>query len=333
MRAPGAPASRLRYGVSRPVASRRPARLDARAHGAAAPGLSASALCAAARDSDGAPVTHHIGEHHCVLCSDRDAEPAALAPAAAPVALRPDGVASIGARALSPRAPPLGWASSWSSRAPPSRPEIRTPRPPDLGPSGGSRLFGSRVCARQAGRFLCLDGFRHAAIGLRTPNRGGFASCSSPIERDLSAFRAQGRRRGRAGPAAGDLPAHAPARPARRHRRPAGLSEADRRQSRARLRPPPPDRGEPSPDSATMSIEPPAAETSPEERLDDERRSAAAKAVDTLPPRCREAFELHIYHDVPLTEVARRMEISDRMARKHASRARACRALLRRAVE
>ncbi|HEY8065548.1 MAG TPA: DUF2946 family protein [Methylosinus sp.] len=92
----------------------------ARAHGAASAGLSSSELCAAARDSDGAPIAHHIGEHHCVLCSDRTAEPPALAPATAPVGLRPDGVASIGARALSPRAPPLGWASSWSSRAPPS---------------------------------------------------------------------------------------------------------------------------------------------------------------------------------------------------------------------
>ncbi|MBG0810782.1 hypothetical protein IY145_15525 [Methylosinus sp. H3A] len=92
----------------------------ARAHAASGPGLSASALCAAARDSGDRPIAHHIGEHHCVLCSDRDAEPPAVAPAAAPMLVRPDGVASIGARALSPRAPPLGWASSWSSRAPPS---------------------------------------------------------------------------------------------------------------------------------------------------------------------------------------------------------------------
>ncbi|WP_166143447.1 hypothetical protein [Methylosinus sp. RM1] len=92
----------------------------ARAHGSAGPGLSASSLCAAIRDSDGRPIAHHIGEHHCVLCTDRSVEPPALAPIAAPLPLRPDGVASIGARALSPRAPPLGWASSWSSRAPPS---------------------------------------------------------------------------------------------------------------------------------------------------------------------------------------------------------------------
>ncbi|TDX60610.1 hypothetical protein EDE12_11951 [Methylosinus sp. sav-2] len=94
----------------------------ARAHGDVgfSSALSASALCAAARDSDGTPLAHHAGEHHCVLCSDRGAEPPALAPIAAPLSLRPDGVASIGARALSPRAPPLGWASSWSSRAPPS---------------------------------------------------------------------------------------------------------------------------------------------------------------------------------------------------------------------
>ncbi|WP_157235074.1 hypothetical protein [Methylosinus sp. LW4] len=94
----------------------------ARAHGAIglSPTLSADALCAAARDGDGAPLAHHAGEHHCVLCSDRGAEPPAIAPIAAPLLPPPNGVASIGARGLSPRAPPLGWASSWSSRAPPS---------------------------------------------------------------------------------------------------------------------------------------------------------------------------------------------------------------------
>jgi RNA polymerase sigma-70 factor (ECF subfamily) len=82
-------------------------------------------------------------------------------------------------------------------------------------------------------------------------------------------------------------------------------------------------------------IDPPAPETPIEERLDYERRSALLKAaIETLPPRCREAFELHIYNDVALAEVARRMEISDRMARKHVSLAlRACRAALRSGAE
>jgi RNA polymerase sigma-70 factor (ECF subfamily) len=82
-------------------------------------------------------------------------------------------------------------------------------------------------------------------------------------------------------------------------------------------------------------IEPPTQEAPVDERLEYERRSALLKAaIATLPPRCREVFELHIYNDLPLKEVARRMEISDRMARKHVSLAlRACRAALRSAVE
>ncbi|ATQ66823.1 MULTISPECIES: RNA polymerase sigma factor [Methylosinus] len=82
-------------------------------------------------------------------------------------------------------------------------------------------------------------------------------------------------------------------------------------------------------------VELPSAETSPEERIELERRTALLrKAVDTLPPRCREAFELHIYHDMPLKEVALRMEISDRMARKHVTLAlKVCRAALRSPIE
>jgi RNA polymerase sigma-70 factor (ECF subfamily) len=82
-------------------------------------------------------------------------------------------------------------------------------------------------------------------------------------------------------------------------------------------------------------IDPPTDETPIEERLEYERRSALLKAtIETLPPRCREVFELHIYDDLPLKEIARRMDISDRMARKHVSLAlRACRAALRSAIE
>ncbi|MBY6241142.1 sigma-70 family RNA polymerase sigma factor [Methylosinus sp. Sm6] len=78
-------------------------------------------------------------------------------------------------------------------------------------------------------------------------------------------------------------------------------------------------------------VELPSAEKSPEELFEFERRSALLrKAIEQLPPRCREAFELHIYKDTPLKEVALRMEISDRMARKHVSLAlRACRDALR----
>jgi hypothetical protein len=91
----------------------------ARLSGTLAAGLSAGELCAAARDADGAPIAHHSGEHHCVLCPDKDAPPAAVEPAAALLSLRRTVTGGLGARVFSPRAPPLGFASAWSSRAPP----------------------------------------------------------------------------------------------------------------------------------------------------------------------------------------------------------------------
>jgi RNA polymerase sigma-70 factor (ECF subfamily) len=78
---------------------------------------------------------------------------------------------------------------------------------------------------------------------------------------------------------------------------------------------------------ADYVIDPPSEETCVEERIEYERRSALLRAaIETLPPRCREVFELHVRHDLPLKEVAERMGISDRMARKHLSHAfRTCR--------
>jgi len=77
-------------------------------------------------------------------------------------------------------------------------------------------------------------------------------------------------------------------------------------------------------------IEAPSKGAPPEERLEYERRSRLlAGAVERLPPRCREVFRLHIYEDVSLREAARRLEISERMARKHLSLAlQACRTAL-----
>lgn len=78
-------------------------------------------------------------------------------------------------------------------------------------------------------------------------------------------------------------------------------------------------------------IDPPSPEASAEDRADYERKTRLLRAaIATLPPRCRQVFELHIYHDLPLREVAQRMEISDRMARKHLALAfKTCRAALR----
>jgi RNA polymerase sigma factor (sigma-70 family) len=82
-------------------------------------------------------------------------------------------------------------------------------------------------------------------------------------------------------------------------------------------------------------VEVPSNEASIEERMEYDRKSRLLHAtVEILPPKCRQVFVMHIYDDVPLREVAERMDISDRMARKHLSLAfRACRAALKSAVE
>jgi RNA polymerase sigma-70 factor (ECF subfamily) len=82
-------------------------------------------------------------------------------------------------------------------------------------------------------------------------------------------------------------------------------------------------------------VEVPSEEASIEERMEYDRNSRLLQAaVDALPPRCRQVFVMHVYDDIPLREVAERMDISDRMVRKHLSLAfRACRAALKSAVE
>jgi len=76
-------------------------------------------------------------------------------------------------------------------------------------------------------------------------------------------------------------------------------------------------------------------EATPEEHIEYERKSLALRAaVASLPPRCREVFELHIQANVPLQEVAQRLQISDRMVRKHLSPAlRSCRSALQQLEE
>ena len=74
---------------------------------------------------------------------------------------------------------------------------------------------------------------------------------------------------------------------------------------------------------------PPSDEASPEQRIEYDRKSRLLDAaVDSLPPRCREVFELCI-DDVSVSEIAKRLGISDRMVRKHLSLAmQLCRAAL-----
>lgn len=73
----------------------------------------------------------------------------------------------------------------------------------------------------------------------------------------------------------------------------------------------------------------PAEEIAPEDRMEYDRKSRLLDgAVDTLPPRCREVFELSM-EDISVGEIARRLGISDRMVRKHLAHAMAiCRTAL-----
>jgi RNA polymerase sigma-70 factor (ECF subfamily) len=74
----------------------------------------------------------------------------------------------------------------------------------------------------------------------------------------------------------------------------------------------------------------PSANVSLEESLEtDERSRLLRRAVDDLPPRCREAFALYISERLSLAEIASRLGISTNMAQKHVRLAlQRCRAAL-----
>jgi RNA polymerase sigma factor (sigma-70 family) len=62
----------------------------------------------------------------------------------------------------------------------------------------------------------------------------------------------------------------------------------------------------------------PSAEALPDERFEaDEKWRALARAVEALPPRCREVFVLYMYESLPLDEIAGRLGMSRNMAQKH----------------
>lgn len=52
-----------------------------------------------------------------------------------------------------------------------------------------------------------------------------------------------------------------------------------------------------------------------------ERLMIVERAIKELPPRCLEAFNLHVYQSMTFAEVGHEMNISDRMAKKHVARA------------
>lgn len=62
----------------------------------------------------------------------------------------------------------------------------------------------------------------------------------------------------------------------------------------------------------------PTEEASPGQGLEAaEKTRLLREAVDSLPPRCREAFVLYATERLPIDEIARRMSVSTNMAQKH----------------
>ena len=74
----------------------------------------------------------------------------------------------------------------------------------------------------------------------------------------------------------------------------------------------------------------PSSEASPGEQLECSEKSRLLRAAaNSLPPRCREVFVLVMHQNVPLKKAAKRLGISDSMARRHLRLAfQRCRAAL-----
>lgn len=72
-------------------------------------------------------------------------------------------------------------------------------------------------------------------------------------------------------------------------------------------------------DSLAEALHPPAPRhLQPEEALAARQNASAyMAAIEALPPRCREAFMLHVFEDFSQAEVAQRMGISVSMVEKH----------------
>ena len=68
----------------------------------------------------------------------------------------------------------------------------------------------------------------------------------------------------------------------------------------------------------------------PEQALESSQDwQACVAAIDALPPRCRDAFVLHVFEELPHAQIAARMGISVSMVEKHIARGMlSCRAQL-----
>lgn len=62
----------------------------------------------------------------------------------------------------------------------------------------------------------------------------------------------------------------------------------------------------------------PSSEAPTEERIAHQQRlNCLRAAADALPPRCREVFLMAAFEDIPLDEIAKRLDISRNMVEKH----------------
>jgi RNA polymerase sigma factor (sigma-70 family) len=77
-------------------------------------------------------------------------------------------------------------------------------------------------------------------------------------------------------------------------------------------------------------VDAPSDAATPDEILEYKKKSQRLDvAIRALSPRCRDVFLMSVFEDIPMNEVARRLGMSDRMARKHMANAiRLCRAAL-----
>lgn len=67
-----------------------------------------------------------------------------------------------------------------------------------------------------------------------------------------------------------------------------------------------------------LPVDAPSADAPPDERIAREQKSRLLRAAaETLPPRCREVLIMCMFEDVPLDEIARRLDISRNMVEKH----------------
>lgn len=60
---------------------------------------------------------------------------------------------------------------------------------------------------------------------------------------------------------------------------------------------------------------------------------AYVRAIEALPPRCREAFSLHVFEGLPKPEIAQRMGVSLSMVKQYITRGKAACAACRDALE